>query len=153
MSILVNLGRKPFMVERGLRIAQLVIAATMRAIFAKSQDSMKPHAGSWGFWFYGHRGRGRRADRPPELYQYYLMWYLFVPTLAASPPHALLASQRHPGHRRRHRHRAPWPPVRSRPRRWRNPAPLPPRHLEPVLQALVRHGILKGIRGPRGGYE
>ena len=30
---------------------------------------------------------------------------------------------------------------------------LPPRHLEPVLQALVRHGILKGIRGPRGGYQ
>src|SRR6266699_2298610 len=30
---------------------------------------------------------------------------------------------------------------------------LPSRHLEPVLQALVRMGILKGIRGPRGGYE
>ena len=30
---------------------------------------------------------------------------------------------------------------------------LPPRHLEPVLQALVRHGILRGIRGPQGGYE
>jgi Rrf2 family protein len=30
---------------------------------------------------------------------------------------------------------------------------LPPRHLEPMLQALVRCGILKGIRGPRGGYE
>src|SRR5438270_11615506 len=30
---------------------------------------------------------------------------------------------------------------------------LPPRHLEPVLQALVRQGVLKGIRGPRGGYE
>jgi Rrf2 family iron-sulfur cluster assembly transcriptional regulator len=30
---------------------------------------------------------------------------------------------------------------------------LPPRHLEPVLQALVRCGILEGIRGPRGGYE
>lgn len=30
---------------------------------------------------------------------------------------------------------------------------LPPRHLEPVLQSLVRHGILKGVRGPRGGYE
>ena len=29
---------------------------------------------------------------------------------------------------------------------------LPPRHLEPVLQALVREGILKGVRGPRGGY-
>jgi Rrf2 family transcriptional regulator, iron-sulfur cluster assembly transcription factor len=30
---------------------------------------------------------------------------------------------------------------------------LPPRHLEPVLQALVRCGILRGVRGPRGGYE
>jgi Rrf2 family protein len=30
---------------------------------------------------------------------------------------------------------------------------LPTRHLEPVLQALVRAGILRGIRGPRGGYE
>src|SRR5216683_770768 len=30
---------------------------------------------------------------------------------------------------------------------------LPPRHLEPVLQALVRHRVLKGVRGPRGGYE
>jgi DNA-binding IscR family transcriptional regulator len=25
--------------------------------------------------------------------------------------------------------------------------------IEPVLQALVRDGILKGIRGPGGGYE
>lgn len=30
---------------------------------------------------------------------------------------------------------------------------LPARHLEPVLQTLVREGILRGIRGPRGGYE
>jgi len=30
---------------------------------------------------------------------------------------------------------------------------LPPRHLEPLLQALVRAGILKGLRGPRGGYD
>ncbi len=30
---------------------------------------------------------------------------------------------------------------------------LPPRHLEPVLQALVRDGILKGVRGPHGGYD
>ena len=26
------------------------------------------------------------------------------------------------------------------------------RHLEPVLQALVREGILKAVRGPGGGY-
>ena len=30
---------------------------------------------------------------------------------------------------------------------------LPPRHLELVLQSLVRDGILKGIRGPQGGYK
>jgi Rrf2 family protein len=30
---------------------------------------------------------------------------------------------------------------------------LPLRYLETVLQALVRKGILKGLRGPRGGYE
>lgn len=29
---------------------------------------------------------------------------------------------------------------------------LPPRHLETLLQTLVRAGILKGTRGPRGGY-
>lgn len=29
----------------------------------------------------------------------------------------------------------------------------PARHLEPALQALVRRGILKGVRGPRGGYQ
>ncbi len=30
---------------------------------------------------------------------------------------------------------------------------LPPRHLETLLQALVRANVLKGVRGPRGGYE
>ncbi|CAJ0856895.1 hypothetical protein AMST5_00965 [freshwater sediment metagenome] len=30
---------------------------------------------------------------------------------------------------------------------------LPPRRLEALLQALVRAGILKSIRGPAGGYE
>ena len=29
---------------------------------------------------------------------------------------------------------------------------LPSRHLEPLLQALTREGILKGVRGPYGGY-
>jgi Rrf2 family iron-sulfur cluster assembly transcriptional regulator len=29
---------------------------------------------------------------------------------------------------------------------------IPRRQLEPVLQALVRDGILKSVRGPRGGY-
>jgi Rrf2 family protein len=30
---------------------------------------------------------------------------------------------------------------------------VPKRHLEPVLQTLVREGILKAQRGPRGGYK
>jgi len=29
----------------------------------------------------------------------------------------------------------------------------PPRHLEPGLLALVSDGIVKGIRGPHGGFE
>jgi Rrf2 family protein len=30
---------------------------------------------------------------------------------------------------------------------------LPPRHLETLLQGLVHAKILRGVRGPRGGYE
>ena len=30
---------------------------------------------------------------------------------------------------------------------------LPPRHPETLLKTLVRANILKGVRGPRGGYE
>jgi Rrf2 family transcriptional regulator, iron-sulfur cluster assembly transcription factor len=30
---------------------------------------------------------------------------------------------------------------------------VPPRHLEALLQGLVHASILKGVRGPRGGYE
>jgi Rrf2 family protein len=30
---------------------------------------------------------------------------------------------------------------------------IPRRHLEQALQHLVRHGVLMGVRGPRGGYR
>lgn len=30
---------------------------------------------------------------------------------------------------------------------------IPPRYLEQVMQKLVRAGILRGVRGPRGGYR
>jgi len=30
---------------------------------------------------------------------------------------------------------------------------LPARHFETILQALVKANILKGVRGPKGGYE
>jgi Rrf2 family protein len=43
--------------------------------------------------------------------------------------------------------------VQSQLRHSRPANTLPPRHLEPILQVLVRAGILKSIRGPRGGYK
>jgi Rrf2 family iron-sulfur cluster assembly transcriptional regulator len=42
-------------------------------------------------------------------------------------------------------------PVASKPLAARHH--LPPRHLELMLQGLVQANILKGVRGPRGGYE
>jgi Rrf2 family iron-sulfur cluster assembly transcriptional regulator len=42
-------------------------------------------------------------------------------------------------------------PVQSREITRRQEIPL--RHLEQALQHLVRHGILMGVRGPRGGYR
>lgn len=30
---------------------------------------------------------------------------------------------------------------------------IPQRYLEPVMQQLVRAGVLRGVRGPRGGYR
>ena len=56
-------------------------------------------------------------------------------------------------HCRRNRHRAACAERAGGGEGAREPPPAPPRHLEPVLQALVRHGILKSVRGPRGGYE
>src|SRR5579863_9323369 len=42
-------------------------------------------------------------------------------------------------------------PVASKPLAARHR--LPPRHLETLLQGLVHAKFLKGVRGPRGGYE
>ena len=42
-------------------------------------------------------------------------------------------------------------PVAAKALAWRHK--LPPRHLETLLQGLVHAKILKGVRGPRGGYE
>ena len=44
-------------------------------------------------------------------------------------------------------------PSPCRARTSRGGSGLPRRYLEQVLQQLVRAGILKGVRGPRGGYR
>src|SRR5262245_12238795 len=101
---------------------------------------MKQHA-EFGFWFYGHGTR--RTDR--------LVLAAVSPILGNPMPllsrkgalaiAAVIDIALHARGR----------PVAAKALATRHR--LPPRHLEPVLQALVREGILKGVRGPRGGYE
>jgi dUTP pyrophosphatase len=52
--IVVNLGRAPVTIERGDRIAQLVIAPVARATLVEVEDLTDTHRGSGGF---GHTGR------------------------------------------------------------------------------------------------
>jgi dUTP pyrophosphatase len=52
---LVNHGREPFTVERGMRIAQMVIAAVPKVTFAEVEELDQTARGSGGF---GHTGKG-----------------------------------------------------------------------------------------------
>jgi dUTP pyrophosphatase len=52
---LVNHGKEPFSVERGMRIAQMVIAAVPKVAFAEVEELDETARGSGGF---GHTGRG-----------------------------------------------------------------------------------------------
>ncbi len=53
--LLINLGRDSYTIERGQRIAQLVIAATLQALAYEVTNLDENSQGSGGFWFYGHR--------------------------------------------------------------------------------------------------
>jgi dUTP pyrophosphatase len=55
-AILVNLGRRPFEVERGLRIAQLIVAPILRAQFSEQESLEKTKRGARGFGSTGERG-------------------------------------------------------------------------------------------------
>jgi dUTP pyrophosphatase len=52
---LVNHGREPFTVERGMRIAQMVIAAVAKATFVEVEELDQTPRGKGGF---GHTGKG-----------------------------------------------------------------------------------------------
>jgi dUTP pyrophosphatase len=52
---LVNHGKEPFTVERGMRIAQMVIAAVPKVTFAEVDELDQTARGSGGF---GHTGKG-----------------------------------------------------------------------------------------------
>jgi dUTP pyrophosphatase len=51
--IMINLGSEPFVVRRGERIAQLVIAPVARAILEEADDLQASSRGDGGF---GHTG-------------------------------------------------------------------------------------------------
>ncbi len=122
-------SKEPFIVTRGMRIAQIVFAPVIRATLASAPScSMRPRAAR------AASARPASARREPA-------------------EHGAAVGKESACGRRRHRRRDP----RARPagggQGARRAAQLPPRHLEPVLQALVHAGILKGVRGPRGGYR
>ena len=54
--LLINLGRQPFMVERGARIAQLVVTPVFRAQFSEQERLKKTKRGAGGFGSTGKRG-------------------------------------------------------------------------------------------------
>lgn len=59
--ILVNLGRELFVVKRGERIAQLVVAPVTRADLAVATELSKTTRGAGGFGSTGRTGRLKRA--------------------------------------------------------------------------------------------
>jgi dUTP pyrophosphatase len=62
--ILVNLGRDPFRVERGMRIAQLVIAATMQVLVCEAANLDETTRGVAGF---GSTGTGPGEQQQQQL--------------------------------------------------------------------------------------
>jgi dUTP pyrophosphatase len=61
--ILVNFGHDSFTIERGTRIAQLVLAATLQAVICEVANLDQTTRGAGGFGSTG-TGRERRTDRP-----------------------------------------------------------------------------------------
>ncbi|MBM3197771.1 MAG: dUTP diphosphatase [Chlamydiae bacterium] len=53
--ILINHGKKPFLVKRGMRIAQIVVAPVLRGLFISQGELETTARGSGGF---GHTGYG-----------------------------------------------------------------------------------------------
>jgi dUTP pyrophosphatase len=63
--VLLHLGGEPFVVERGLRLAQLVIAPVLRAEIAVSKKLVKTARGIKGFGSTGERAIDKRRKSRP----------------------------------------------------------------------------------------
>ena len=69
--LLVNLGEAPFAIERGARIAQLVVAKVARARLEETRSTAATRRGAGGFGSTGVKiaiaQKGRRTPRPASL--------------------------------------------------------------------------------------
>ena len=63
---LINLGREPYTIRRGDRIAQLVLAPVVRAVVQEVAELASTIRGSGGFGHTGLRGDGRPVSGPDE---------------------------------------------------------------------------------------
>ena len=149
--LLVNLGAEAVAITRGMRIAQLVVATVARAQLREVALARRNHA------------RNRRISALPEVENSKICFPLdgwptcsllplklqlrLVPIMPLVSRKGILAIAAVIDIAIHARSR----PVSAKALAARHK--LPPRHLEPVLQALVRDGILRGVRGPHGGYE
>ena len=122
--ILINLGQEDFIIERGMRIAQMVIAPVVQAQTQIVDTLSDTQRGEGGF---GSTGTGQAMIR------------LSRKSLLALEAVLDVALHARPN------------PVQARDITARQG--VPQRYLEQVMQALVRAGILRGVRGPRGGYR
>ena len=130
--LLINFGEEPFRIERGMRIAQLVVAPVTRSVGDRRPSCRR-------------RSALPAASVPPERRR--------PRRLRAKAPDAAVVAQDlfaieavldiayHAGAQ----------PVQSREITRRQG--IPRRYLEQALQNLVRGGVLVGVRGPRGGYR
>lgn len=61
--LLVNLGAEPFVIDRGLRIAQLVVAFVLRITLVESRAASTTRRGAGGFGSTGTTATRNRSDR------------------------------------------------------------------------------------------
>ncbi len=150
--ILINLGADSFVVRRGMRVAQLVVAPVDTSRNRRSGCATANRTRRR--WARLNRTRHRtwcgirqQARLIAQASEPFVASDVSLSSMSVLPRKALLAiaaviEVALQGQQR---------PIAAKSLASRHG--LPPRHLETVLQALVREGILRSIRGPRGGYQ
>ena len=124
--VLINHSTEKFVVTRGARIAQMIIAPYTRATWNLVETLEESERGAGGFGFYGHTFKENRMIGLPRKIFYAMEAVVYV---AYNGAHTRVSSKE----------------IATQ-------QGMPTRYLEQIMQRLVRSGILKGVRGPHGGY-